>query len=106
MIYQKLTNFHGFKMVTHQNLTQLLNHLNLQVPHVCSVLSTRLPCFKQRSARDPGLGSTIQSPKGPEDEKKTRDETDATDETESYEDIQGFEHLKVAINFNGILKWR
>ena len=47
-----------------------LNHLNPYVPRMCSVLSTCLPCFKQRSARDPGLGSTIQSPKGPEGEKR------------------------------------
>lgn len=47
-----------------------LNHLNPHVPRMCSVLSTCLPCFKQRSARDPGLGSTIQSPKGPEGEKR------------------------------------
>lgn len=48
------------KMVTHQNLTQSSQ----------SLCASCLPCFKQRSARDPGLGSTIQSPKGPEGEKR------------------------------------
>ena len=60
MIYQKLRNFYGLKMVTHQNLAQSSH----------SSCASCLPCFKQRSARDPGLGSTIQSPKGPEGEKR------------------------------------